>query len=232
MPGMFGWAGRSDGVFDELLSRYQETWGVVESMRVGGAGLGGHAFQDQQLRAGRLQRAGIAQEGLGGLVLAGLDPVTAQAVDMLRRQAQVGADGHALAGQFGHPVGDLAAAFQLDHGRARLQQPARGFHAGGPVMVGQERHVGDQQRMLQAAGHGPGVIGHVVDGHRHGAVVALDHVAQGVAHQHAVEAGGVQAAGEGRVVAGQHGHGPAGGLALGQRGHADGTPPGTHVASP
>ena len=55
-----------------------------------------------------------------------------------------------------------------------------------------------------AARHAPRVIDHVLQAHRRRRAAALQHVAQRIADQQDVDAGLVQHAREGRVVAGQH----------------------------
>lgn len=45
MPGMFGTAGLSTGVFEQLLSIYRGTWGQVGSLTAGAVRFGGHAFR-------------------------------------------------------------------------------------------------------------------------------------------------------------------------------------------
>ena len=68
-----------------------------------------------------------------------------------------------------------------------------------------ERHVGDQQRLAQAARDAAHVVDDVVDRHRQRAVVALHHHAERIADEQGVHPAVVEQPGEGGVVGGQHG---------------------------
>ena len=74
----------------------------------------------------------------------------------LRLQTEMSHDRNADVDEPAHGIEDRAAAFELDRGRAALlQQPAgiahRLFDAD---LIGQERHVGHDERALGAARHG------------------------------------------------------------------------------
>ena len=103
----------------------------------------GNAFEQYHVRPGLHQAPGVGHHTLGGFRALALDPVAAQLVDELGREAQVGADRHATLGElvdaFRHPV----RALDLDHLGPRLHQ-ARGvvqaLLGGGVAHEGQVGH--------------------------------------------------------------------------------------------
>lgn len=78
----------------------------------------------------------------------------------------------------------------------------KGLFFGG---IGHERQIRHDQRALITPAHAFGVIDHVCQGHRHGAVMTLQYVAQGIAHQQHLDAGSTGQMGKGAVVGGEHG---------------------------
>ena len=70
--------------------------------------------------------------------------------------------------------------------------------------------------------HAAGVICHLLDGHRERGRTALQHRAERVSDEQGVDAGVIQDAREGRVVAGQHGDLFAGGVHLAKAVQGDG----------
>ena len=154
-----------------------------------GADIARYALQQQDIGTGMLQLSGILNQPLGIGLLPALNPVAAEGIDRLRRQAKVGADRHAVAFQHGDGLRQPAGAFELDQIGAGLHQRMGGSEC--PLKCGatHEGHVGHDQAALIATGHGGGVIGELLGGHRQGAVVALQHHAKGVADQHHIDSG-------------------------------------------
>ncbi|MCY1554235.1 hypothetical protein D9M68_907950 [compost metagenome] len=71
--------------------------------------------------------------------------------------------------------------------------------------VSHEGQVDEDQRTLVAAFDAGGVVGHIGDADRQGAVMPLQHHAEGIADQQHVDAGLAGGLGESGVIAGQHG---------------------------
>ena len=124
-------------------------------------------------------------DGLLGGVAAALDAEPAEAVHALRGEADVRHHRDAGRRQRGDLVGHPLAALQLDRVRAGLLEEARRGGEGlcGASLVAAERQVGDYQRMRRTAHHAADQRDQLVDGHRHGGVVAVHHVGGGVADQ-------------------------------------------------
>ena len=93
-----------------------------QGLRQAGRQGGRHHLQHEHGRPGVLQGVCVTFERGGGFIRLALHPVTAQRVNGLRRQAQVGAHGNAALHQEMHHLGGPAATFELDHVRARLHQ--------------------------------------------------------------------------------------------------------------
>ena len=111
---------------------------------------------------------------------------------------------HALFSETAHRLDQGRPALELDHlDTAFLHQPARrgqGALGGGG---GEEGQVADQQCAALPAGDAGAVIDHLVHGHGHRGRVSLQDHAERVADQYHLDPGGVQQAGEARVVAGE-----------------------------
>ena len=125
-------------------------------------------------------------------------------------QAQVGAYRNAALHQKVHHLSGPAATLELDHVGTGLHEHTRA--ADGLLLrflVAAKRQVANQPsgalRTAQAAGHAFGVVGHVFERDAHGAVAALAHHAQRVAHQNALHPCGIGHGGKGCVVGGEHG---------------------------
>ena len=57
--------------------------------------------------------------------------------------------------------------------------------------------------LLDPAPHRPAVVEHLLHGHRHGGIIAQHHIAQGVAHQHHIDAAGIDQPGDADIIGGQ-----------------------------
>ena len=68
-----------------------------------------------------------------------------------------------------------------------------------------ERHVDDHQGVPHGPAHHLGVVDHLLQRHRQRGAVSLDDHRQAVADQNPLDAGGIDQAGHGVVVGGQHG---------------------------
>ena len=120
------------------------------------------------------------------------------------------ADGDVVTGQELDDAHLLRAALELHHARTALLHQAHGIlqcllRRG----IAHERQIGDEERPVQAARHGPRVIDHVVDRDRHRGVVSLDHHAERVADQHQIDAGLIEQHRKTGVVTGERGDGLA-----------------------
>jgi hypothetical protein len=169
--------------------------------------LGRYRLEHQQSRARRLELHGVLDQLLLGVLALALHAVAAELVHRLRREAEMSAHRNAAPGEKSYRVGELRAAFELHHLGARRHQLGRAAkRLLRRFLVAAERHVGDEEAALAAARDAARVVGHVGEGHRQRGVVSLQHHAERVADQQAVQAGGVEHRGEARVVAGEHGY--------------------------
>ncbi len=106
-----------------------------------------------------------------------------------------------------HRVRHRPAALQF-HGihAAVLQQTTGVAHRLGPVsLVGHERHIADEIRVLRPAPHGLAVVQHLVHRHRHGGIIAQHHHAQRITDQDRVQSRPIRSQRAGIVVGGDHG---------------------------
>ena len=117
----------------------------------------------------------------------------------------MGTDRNAIAIENLDALRQPGAAFQLDHIGAGLHERRGGFQrtfqGGGP----HEGHISNDQAALIAPGHAFRVVGHLFQGHRYRAALALYHVSQGVPHQNGVYAGFRNQPGKTGVVSGEYG---------------------------
>lgn len=167
---------------------------------------GWNALQHHAEHAGIHQGLSVLQQSRCGFLTAPLDFVSAEFVERLGGKPQVTHDGDACFDQALHRFGNTASAFQLHRfGPAFLQQaPGVAQRLFTADLIGHERHVGDQQRTLQATGHGPAMIDHVFQRNGQGRFVTLHHVTQRIADQHHVHAGLIDQPGESGVVRRDH----------------------------
>jgi hypothetical protein len=166
----------------------------------------GHPLQDEAVGPGLLQGLGIIEQSLGRVGGAALDAVATQLVHRLGGQADVAHHRDAGLGHAPDRLGHGLAAFQLDRLDVALLEQAGAAAQGlfGVGLVAAEGQIPHQVRALAAARDGAAVVDDVVEGDGDGVFVALNHHAQAVPHQHGVDLGGFDEAGEGGVVAGDH----------------------------
>ncbi|KAG1450140.1 hypothetical protein G6F57_016478 [Rhizopus arrhizus] len=186
-----------------------------------GSDRGRHAFEHHDAGAGSGHGPGIFHQLARGIASA-LDLEATQAQHRLRGQAQMRADRDLALDQIADDVDLEAGTFDLDHLGTGLQQLQRGIQRAFGRSVGAKRQVGHQQRTLQYAGHGAGVVDHVGHGHRQGRIMALHDHPQRIADQDQVNAVCVKSAGKAGVVGGQHDQLLAIALGLGQGGNGPG----------
>ncbi len=126
--------------------------------------LGGNQLEHHRTGARLFERLGIFQQPGAGIGLPALNPVPAERVDRLRREAEVShhrdADLHEGADRLGH----VPAAFQLHAvGPALLQNPARiAERLGDRDLIGQERQIHEHERAVRTAAHRGGVVDHLI----------------------------------------------------------------------
>ena len=173
--------------------------------------LAGHALEHDAERTGLLQPLRIGQDARRLGVSLALDLEAAHLVDELRRQADVTHDRDADLGEpardFDHP----ASAFELDRVHAGLLHEAAGARDRllDRRVIGHERHVADQQRLLGAPSDGLRVVQHVVQRHRQRRRVAEHHHAEAVADQQDGDSRLVEDLRAQVVVGREHGKAPA-----------------------
>ncbi len=168
---------------------------------------GRYRFEHDEARARRLELHGVLDQLLLCVLALALHAVAAELVHRLRGEADVAAHRNAALGEKAHRFGDLGAALELHHLRAGRHQFGRAAERLlWRFLIAAERHVADEKTAFAAARDAARVIGHVGERHRQRGLVSLQHHAERVADQEAVQAGCVQHRGEARVVAGEHGY--------------------------
>jgi hypothetical protein len=107
---------------------------------------------------------------LGSPALAAtLHAIAAELMHGLGRQTDMSTDRYATFDQKANGVGDMDAAFELDHLSARCHQTSGVPHGlFRTFLVAAERHVGDQEGSGAAARDTFGVVDHVLHGHGQG----------------------------------------------------------------
>ena len=165
-----------------------------------------NTLQQQQIRARILQRQGIVMDPPGALLVTPLHPVTPQLVYRLGLQSEVRTHRNALTGEATHRLQLHGPSFQLHHLRPALFHQPAGVRNGLPrIHVGQERHIGHQQRPTATTGHAAGMVDHLVEGHRQGALLPLNHHSERIPHQQDLHPRRIEQRGEAAVVGGQTG---------------------------
>ena len=137
-------------------------------------------FEDDGEGARLFERERVLDERARRVSRLRLQPVAAELVERLRREADVAHHGNLFLDEPPDHFEAAAPAFELDGlGAALLDEAQRGAHGVRLArVVGAVGHVGDQQRALDAAAHGARVVEHLFERDGHGRVVAEDDVAQ------------------------------------------------------
>ena len=136
--------------------------------------LRGNRFEHDGKRAGILQRERIVEDELRLARIASALPIAALLIDRLRQHPEMPHHRNADIDEPPHDLDDRLPAFDFHRGRARVfQQASRVAHRfGRRDLIGQKRHVGDDERLLRAAHDRGGVMNHHVERHRQGRVVS------------------------------------------------------------
>ena len=152
----------------------------------------GNAFEHHRERAGFFGGAGVGHQ----FAFVALNFVAAERVDALRPQAAVGHDGNAGADERGDRFGLFDAPFELNGLAAGFLQNSAGVfnRAVSAEVEAGERHVDDNERVLDGSADHFGVVDHFVERDGQRAVVALDDHRHAVANQDAFDAGGIHEA--------------------------------------
>ena len=113
-------------------------------------------------------------------------------------------DRYAALNQSMNAVTEPGAPFQLDHLRARLHQAGAGMQRVVRIGEAHKRQVGHDQGVGSSPRHALRVVGHGIQRHRDGCVVALQHHAERVAHQNGVSARFARKLCESRIIGRNH----------------------------
>ena len=133
-------------------------------------------------------RLGVVLDRLPAAFVAALRAKRAERVDRLRRQPDMAHHGNAALGQERDGLRHPRAAFELHRAAMGfLQYPHRGMKRlllrG---LIGAERHVDHDQRMLRTAHHRVSLQDHHVERHRHRGLETVHDIAEGIADQNDV----------------------------------------------
>ena len=158
-----------------------------------GRQLARNAFEHDGERAGLGDRQGVVHD----LVGRALNFVGAQPADGLGAKADVAHHGNIGVGQGLDGGRHLAAPFELDGLAVRLLENSSGRLERLPRrdLIAEKRQVGDDERSPGRPGHHFGVVDDLVDRDAQGRFPTLNHRAQRVADQDAIDAGGIEQAG-------------------------------------
>ena len=175
-----------------------------------------HQLQHHGAGASLGERLGVLDQPVGRGGVAALDLVAAEGVHRLGGEPEVSHHRNASLHQRAHRLDHVAPALELHTRRVGLLQHASRVpdRLGDRHLIGEERHVHEQQRGGRAAANRGRVIDHLVERGAERGLLPGDHLVEGVAHEQHVHLRALQEPREGRVVAGQH-HQPA---SLGLRG--------------
>ena len=167
----------------------------------------GDRLQHDRIGASLLQRVRVLDETARVLFGASLLAEPAGRVHRLRIQPEMPHHRDPNLDQARNRFRDVPSAFDLDRvSSALLNQSARiADRFFGRNLVGQKRHVGDDERAVGAPADGLGVVNHLFQSDGERVAVAQQHHPQGIADQKNVDSGLLQHASHQRVVGGQHG---------------------------
>ena len=157
-------------------------------------------------RAGVLQRERIVEDQLCLLGIAPALAISALLIHRLRQHAEMPHYRNADIDEPLHDVDDRLAAFDFHRGRSCVfQQTSRVAHRfGGCDLIGQKRHVGNDERLLRAAHDGGGVMNHHVERHRQRRVVPEHGRGHRIADQQHVDTRALEQPRHGRIVRGEN----------------------------
>ena len=166
-----------------------------------GAGTSSSTIEEAPAASTQL-RVGPQPVGLGSVPAP--DPVAAELVNRLRRQADVPHDRYPHPDQGPDGLGHPLSPFKLDSLRAGLLHDPPGVAQGlfDRHLVGQEGQIHEHQRATGPAAHGGGMIDHLIEGGAQRGFVAGDHLVERVADQEHVH-DSVEQLREQRIVARQ-----------------------------
>ena len=167
--------------------------GMASSLVICAGDVAGHHLHHHGERAGVLDGVGVGEHPLGR-VAAALDPVAAEGVLALRREADVGHHRDAALARrlIWGAISTPPSSFTQWARPSFMKRDAGGVGLLRRALVGAEGQVADDERALYRAAHGAGEREQLVDGDRDGRLVAVDVVGRGVADQEDVDAGLVE----------------------------------------
>ncbi len=172
---------------------------------IAAASCSGHELEDDREGAGLLDGQRIGQQRSGLLTGLALDPDLADRVDRLGRQADVAHHRDPGLDDRLDRARRADATFDLDGlGTTLLEESPGILQCLVGVGIGEERHVGDDERVLRPPRHGPDVVEHVGHGHPDLVLVAEDRPADRIADEQDRHAGFVEQLRRGVVVGRKH----------------------------
>ncbi len=138
-----------------------------------GREIGRNRFEHDGERSGILQRERVVEDDLRVAWIAAALPVAALLVHRLRRHAEVPHHRYAHVDEPADDIDHRTATLDLDGRRAGVLQQASGIAHGFGCrhLVGQKRHVGDDERALRSTHDRGRVMNHHVERDRQGRVV-------------------------------------------------------------
>src|SRR5690554_429723 len=196
--------------------------GVEAGGDFGGKG-GWNQFQHNHCGTSLFEREGVAVHPDCAGFVAALDAITAELMNGLWSESDMGANRHAAFDQKTNRVGKMFAPLELDHlsaGGHQLDGVAHGLF--GAFLVAAEWHVGEDESAVAAACDAFGVIDRLFDGHRQSGFLTLNDVSERVTDEHGVDAATVHDRSETGVVGGKHGDFAAFGTHFGEFEQGDG----------
>ena len=168
--------------------------------------IGRDRFEHQGERAGFFKGESVGDEHLGVMRIRRAFAVATELVHRLRCQAQVSQHGNADVHEPRDHVDDRAAALDLHRrGPAFLEQTAGiANRLCDTDLVGEKRHVGDDEGVPGSAAHGRGVVHHGVERDGERRLVPQHHHPERVADEQRVHPRTIEQGRHRRVVGGQH----------------------------
>src|SRR5437867_6165073 len=165
---------------------------------------GRNRLEHQQLGPRRFELERVREQLLLRVLALALDTVAAELVHRLGRETEVTANRNAALREEAHRLREFRTALELHHlgaGRHQFGRAAECLLR--RFLIASEGHVGDEETALAAARDAARMVGHVGERHRKRGLVSLQHHAERVSDEEAVETRGVEHRGEARVIAGE-----------------------------